>query len=118
LAALFRRCLIVVGVLAWDMAKCPYCDYEGRVDSVEAHISGKCDEAHKGKVGQGFRDSLPQLPDETDQPEPEEPTATISPGWALIGATAVLAVVVIASTAPAEPVEDDDRPDDPAEGWA
>jgi len=99
--------------------ECPYCDYQGRVDSVEAHISGKCDEAHKGKVGQGFRDSLPQPADgHGDQPEPEAPASTISPGWALIGATAVLAVAVIASTAPAEPVEDDDRPDDPAEGWA
>lgn len=117
MASVIRRCLIMVGVLAWDMAKCPYCDYEGRVDSVEAHISGKCDEAHKGKVGQGFRDSLPQLPDEgDDQPEPEEPAASISPGWALIGATVLVAVVVIAS-APTAPVEDDDRRDDAAEGW-
>jgi len=104
------------------MAKCPHCNYEGRVDSVEAHISGKCDEAHKGKVGQGFRDSLPQLPDENDDlPEPEELTETISPGWAVVGATVAVAIVVVlvASTAPTEPVEDgEDDTDDPTEGWA
>jgi hypothetical protein len=52
--------------------KCPWCEYEGRVDSVEAHISGKCDEAHKGKVGRTFRDTLPQLPGD-DQSEPDAP---------------------------------------------
>jgi len=104
--------------------KCPWCEYEGRVDSVEAHISGKCDEAHSGKVGRTFRDTLPQLPDD-DQPEPDgsdEPDGppAISPGWALVGATVVVTVAVVA-TAPtvdeSEPVEDD-QADDPAEGWA
>ena len=70
--AVLRWCLMWNPRLPWVMAKCPYCDYEGRVDSVEAHISGKCDEAHKGKVGQGFRESLPQLPD-GDQSEPDAP---------------------------------------------
>ena len=44
----------------------------------------------------------------------------VSPGWALVGATVVVAVVVIASAGPAEPTEpvEDDEPADPAEGWA
>ena len=109
--------------LTWDMANCPYCDYEGRVGSVEAHISGKCDDAHKGKVGQGFRESLPQLPDD-DQPEPDSPDESdgppsISPGWAFVGAT-MLVVVLVIVTAPtvdeSEPVEDDR--DGQPDGWA
>jgi len=103
--------------------KCPWCEYEGRVDSVEAHISAKCDEAHKGKVGRTFRDTLPQLPGD-DQPEPDSPDEpdeppSISPGWAFVGAT-VLVVVVVVVSAPtvdeSEPVEDDR--DGQPDGWA
>ena len=65
--------------------ECPYCEYEGRVSSVEAHISGSRDEAHQGKVGQSFRESLPQL---------EEPGE--SPGSMLLIATALVAVTVVA----------------------
>ena len=72
--------------------KCPYCEYEGRVSSVEAHISGKADEAHRGKVGHGFRESLHQEEDETA--ESEEPAG--SPGWALLAASAVLVTTVMA----------------------
>lgn len=47
-------------------------------------------------------------------------TPALSPGWAVVGATVAVAIVVVvaASTAPTEPVEDDERPDDSSmEGW-
>jgi hypothetical protein len=35
---------------------CPICqDYTGERSSVEAHITGKSDDSHKGKVGKDFR---------------------------------------------------------------
>jgi hypothetical protein len=35
---------------------CPVCgDFAGKRSSVEAHITGKSDEAHKGRVGKDFR---------------------------------------------------------------
>jgi hypothetical protein len=35
---------------------CPVCqDYTGEQGSVEAHITGKSDEAHKGRVGKDYR---------------------------------------------------------------
>lgn len=37
---------------------CPLCSYSGAPSSVEAHISSKTDEAHKGKQGREFRDEL------------------------------------------------------------
>jgi len=40
---------------------CPFCDYES--DSrggVEAHISGKSDSSHKGKVGRSYRSEIEQ----------------------------------------------------------
>jgi hypothetical protein len=40
------------------MAECPYCDYEGEPASVEAHVSAKCDEAHKGKSGAECREEI------------------------------------------------------------
>lgn len=82
------------------------------MSSVEAHISGKADEAHQGKVGHGFREDLPQVEaesvDRTETTEPEESAgAAVSPGWALVGASVLLAVIVVASmsTAPTEPEE-------------
>jgi hypothetical protein len=99
--------------------KCPHCDYEGRVASVEAHISGKSDEVHRGHVGQTFRDSLPQLGNDTEPEELEEleqPSSfgSVSPGLALIAATVLLAVVVITSTSPSAP--ESEEPDG-ATGW-
>ena len=38
------------------MFTCPVCgDFAGKRSSVEAHITGKSDEAHKGRVGKDFR---------------------------------------------------------------
>ena len=38
---------------------CPLCeDYSGAASSVEAHISRKTDDAHKGEVGRFYRDEL------------------------------------------------------------
>lgn len=84
--------------------QCPWCDYSGMVGSVEAHISGSADEAHRGKVGHDLREYLPQTPDsgeendsETsvpDLPEPGENDAP--PGWALVVATVLFVVVMVA----------------------
>lgn len=39
--------------------ECPFCDYTNTSrKSVEGHISGKSDEAHKGKVGRAYRGDL------------------------------------------------------------
>jgi hypothetical protein len=38
--------------------ECPFCDYTGTESSVEAHISGKSDRAHKGKVGKNFSEKI------------------------------------------------------------
>lgn len=39
---------------------CPVCkDYTGKRGSVEAHITGKSDQSHKGLVGKDFRAELP-----------------------------------------------------------
>jgi len=43
--------------------QCPWCEYEGMVPSVEAHISGKRDSAHRGKVGHDLKEHLPQVGD-------------------------------------------------------
>jgi len=41
------------------MAQCPICTkFEGSVPSVEAHISGKSDDLHRGEVGWKHRDAL------------------------------------------------------------
>jgi hypothetical protein len=64
--------------------ECPYCEYEGRVSSVEAHISGSRDEAHQGRVGQSFREELPQL------------ESGGSPGTMLVIASLLLVVTVAA----------------------
>lgn len=43
-----------------EMATCVVdgCDFEGSSSSVEAHISGKRDELHKGKVGRNYREEI------------------------------------------------------------
>lgn len=95
--------------------ECPFCDYRGSRRSIEAHISGKTDEAHKGKLGRQWRDSIAasvaevgdegadqedpssdtseeaSLPD-LDQPEGE---SDLPAGWALVAATVLFAVVVL-----------------------
>lgn len=53
---------------------CPLCgDYEGSAASVQAHISSKNDEAHKGKVGPDVmknpdRQGMPQNGQQNDRP--------------------------------------------------
>jgi transcription elongation factor Elf1 len=40
---------------------CPFCDYENDSRSgVEAHISGKSDSSHEGKVGRSYRSKIEQ----------------------------------------------------------
>lgn len=40
-------------------AVCPLCgDYTGKPESVEAHITGKSDETHKGRFGAEFRNEI------------------------------------------------------------
>jgi hypothetical protein len=42
-----------------EEVECPVCgEYEGVPRSVEAHISGLCDDAHEGEVGRHYRDEL------------------------------------------------------------
>lgn len=88
--------------------ECPWCDYEGVVESVEAHISSKTDDAHAGRVGYDLRDYLPQT-DETGEtaeesneapsfgnlPETGEESDEV-PTWALLAATVLFALVVVA----------------------
>jgi len=83
-----------------------YIEGEGR-GTVESNISGS-------KPAQDAANAAPSGDIQADASLP------VSPGWALVGATVVVAVVVIASAGPAEPTEpvEDDEPADPAEGWA
>lgn len=62
---------------------CPLCgEYTGKPASVEAHITGKSDETHKGRTGNEFREEIRgtgpgQVPSEdldreANQPRPSE----------------------------------------------
>lgn len=86
---------------------CPWCDYSGMVPAVEAHISGKVDEAHRGKVGHDLHDHLPQTeasggesnvgdgsPTFAELPESGGESSDSS-AWPLLVATVVFAVVVL-----------------------
>lgn len=78
------------------------------VSSVEAHISGKADDAHRGKVGHDLRDHLPQ-PDDRDEPTsgtsgsptlPDLPdrdatTSEAAGRWVLVGTLLFAAVVLV-----------------------
>lgn len=66
---------------------CPYCEYSGMVSAVEGHISGKSDEAHRGKVGRDLKDHLPAVEDDD-----------VAPGTALVTATVALVLIVAASS--------------------
>lgn len=47
---------------------CPLCgDFEGSAESVQAHISSKNDEAHKGQVGKGLLTELKQQSGQNQQ---------------------------------------------------
>lgn len=112
------------------VATCPMdgCDYEGAVRSVEAHISGKNDEAHEGKLGRNWRRTIEASHGDDDQPHtvgdpPAEDTSDdqqeaateaasesteaettktglgVPPGVAVVLATVALAVVVVATSA-------------------
>jgi hypothetical protein len=100
------------------VVQCPHCEYEGVVSSVEAHISGKSDEAHKGHVGQSFRNSLPQVGegDESAGVEDSE-SAGLSPGSALLMASALLVVVVLVGSSSGVSESAVEQSEDP-EGWA
>lgn len=39
-------------------ADCPFCEYEGATRQVEAHISGRSDENHRGRVGADWRATI------------------------------------------------------------
>jgi hypothetical protein len=55
------------------MAQCPICtEFEGSVSSVEAHISGKSDDLHRGEVGWKHRDALLEDDQEGDADEGSE----------------------------------------------
>jgi hypothetical protein len=85
------------------MATCPLCDYEGPSRSVEAHISGKADDAHAGRIGRQYRariretvgEGQPDLPAEEGPPDVGE--GGLSPTLSVVAATVVLAVAVVAS---------------------
>ena len=103
------------------MAKCPFCEYEGSSSSVEAHVSGCTDEDHEGKLGSNYRGIIEGTVGEgtAEAAGGDDPVADLPPSLALVAATAVLAIIVLAgSSAPGEPVEDDDQPDGLGEGWA
>lgn len=103
------------------MAKCPFCEYESSSSSVEAHVSGCTDENHKGKLGSNYRGIIEASVGEgaVDTDRGDESVADLSPSLALVAATAVLAIIVLAgSSAPGEPVEEPDEPvDEPPEEW-
>jgi hypothetical protein len=104
------------------MATCPVCeDFTGPARSVEAHISGLTDEAHRGKVGRNHRERIkatvgddgragrPELEESevADPPTPDRPPTTqiegegkgdVSATWGLLGGTVVLALMVLATT--------------------
>lgn len=105
---------------------CPLCgEYEGEPASVEAHISSRVDDDHRGSVGEHYRAELVASGDVEDDPatastyessaanlaEPGETTAyegvDVDPGRALLAGTVLFAVVVAWYA-----VQPDDRPDD------
>lgn len=99
------------------MARCPLCDFTGPSGSVEAHISGCTDDDHRGEVGWNYRERInatvgeddgraerPALegdevaePPTSDRPPATETEGEVSATWAVLGATIVLALLVIAT---------------------
>jgi len=85
------------------MATCPLCDYEGPSRSVEAHISGKADDAHAGRIGRQYRARIRETVGEgqPDLPAEEGPSDVgeegLSPTLSVVASTVVLAVVVVAT---------------------
>jgi len=98
-----------------ERLECPFCDYGGSRRSIEAHISGKTDEAHKGKLGRQWRDSIvASVAEVEDEEEDQEETSSdtdgeasfpdldqperesdLPAGWALLAATVLFLVVVL-----------------------
>lgn len=91
------------------MAECPFCEYVGSSSSVEAHVSGKSDEPHKGKVGSNYRGIIRSTVGEVDA-DPDGPPGGsdeiassgegedgLGPGWVLLGSTVLLVVLVAVS---------------------
>lgn len=93
---------------------CPFCDYRGSRESIEAHISAKTDEDHQGKVGRQWRDTIASSVAEVEEDdEPEEDSreagsfgglpgpgedSSEEAGWMLVAATVLFVLVVVATT--------------------
>jgi len=58
------------------MATCPLCDYVGPSRSVEAHVSGSTDEAHRGEVGRNYRERIRATVGDDDSGAEEAEKAT------------------------------------------
>ena len=52
------------------MATCPFCEYSGASSAVEAHISGKTDEEHEGKIGSNYRGLIQESIDKVAEAVP------------------------------------------------
>jgi hypothetical protein len=105
---------------------CPLCGgFSGSPSQVEAHISSKADDLHRGTVGKNHREELVAEPVEDDDPagttsyessseglaEAGETTGLsgldVGPGTAVLAGTVVVALVVLLETATAS----DDQPE-------
>lgn len=90
-------------------ATCPFCEYEGAGREVEAHISGKSDQAHQGKVGSRYRGLIESSHGNDDEDENGGGIPIPVSSTTLIVATVAVVVVAVgisASSQPAEPVEE------------
>jgi len=77
------------------MAECPFCEYSGPSSSVEAHISGKSDEAHQGRVG---RDWVGTVEASVSDREAGTDDQLLDPGMALlVGTVLFVAIMLLAS---------------------
>jgi hypothetical protein len=54
-----------------ERLQCPFCDYRGSCGQIEAHISGKTDEAHSGKLGSDWRNTIRDSVDEESSGDSE-----------------------------------------------
>lgn len=84
--------------------ECPLCEeYEGPVQSVEAHISSNTCGEHQGHAGSEFREELREQAAERaasrfrEFASPDPGGGGASPGLALVVATAVLVVAALGS---------------------
>lgn len=125
--------------MAHEMAsRCPLCDeYEGKPESVEAHISAKTDEAHRGEVGRRWRtriwkgldtapaeetgDELAEEASSSRDPETDSEASSSggsSGGWTLLAGTALLAVVVLAAPPTEQSSTSEESEEIETNGWS